>query len=84
MRRLCWLVQFGWCEARRLLVALQPDTAESVVKESVVQASDVVDRRQAAPHTQRRLEPAVPTKRERSPEESGGGELMLGCAAGRG
>ena len=48
------LVQRCWCEARRLLVALQPDTAESVVRESVIEASDVVDRRQAAPHTQRR------------------------------
>ena len=49
----------GWtndvgCEARRLLADLQPDTAESVVRESVIEASDVVDRRQAAPHTQRR------------------------------
>ena len=52
---LLWcFVQPSWCEARRLLVALQPDTAESVVRESVAQASDVVDRRQAAPHTQRR------------------------------
>ena len=42
------------CEARRLLVDLQPDTAESAVSESVIEASDVVDRRQAAPHTQRR------------------------------
>jgi hypothetical protein len=48
------VVQRRWCEARRLLIALQPDTAESVVSESVVKASDVVDRRQAAPHTQRR------------------------------
>ena len=45
----------GWtndvgCEARRLLADLQPDTAESVVRESVIEASDVVDRRQAAPH----------------------------------
>jgi hypothetical protein len=47
------VVQRRWCEARRLLADLQPDTAESVVTESVVQASDVVDRRQAAPHTQR-------------------------------
>ena len=44
-------VQPSWCEARRLLAALQPDTAESVAGELVVQASDVVDRRQAAPHT---------------------------------
>ena len=49
----------GWtndvgCEARRLLADLQPDTAESEVRESVIEASDVVDRRQAAPHTQRR------------------------------
>ena len=49
----------GWtndvgCEARRLLADLQPDTAELVVREPAIQASDVVDRRQAAPHTQRR------------------------------
>ena len=47
------VVQRRWCEARRLLAGLQPDTAESVIRESVVQASDVVDRRQAAPHIQR-------------------------------
>jgi hypothetical protein len=54
------VVQRRWCEARRLLAGLQPDTAESVIRESVVQASDVVDRRQAAPHTQRRLKPTIP------------------------
>jgi hypothetical protein len=54
VKRLRCRVHRCWCEARRLLIALQPDTAESVVSESVVQASDVVDRRQAAPHTQRR------------------------------
>ena len=48
------LVQRCWCEARRLLADLQPDTAESVVRKSVIKASDVVDRRQAAPHTQHR------------------------------
>ena len=51
----------GWtndvgCEARRLLADLQPDTADSVVRELVAQASDVVDRRQAAPHSQQRFE----------------------------
>ena len=56
VNRLWYLVQPSWCEARRLLAALQPDTAESVVRELVVQASDVVDRRQAAPHSQRRFE----------------------------
>lgn len=57
----------GWTNAvgrvaRRLLADLQPDTAESVVRESVIKASDVVDRRQAAPHTQRRREPAIQKK----------------------
>ena len=49
----CWTNDVG-CEARRLLADLQPDTAELVVRESAIQASDVVDRRQAALHTQRR------------------------------
>ena len=56
----------GWtndvgCEARRLLADLQPDTAELVVREPAIQASDVVDRRQAAPHTQRRWDLVIPT-----------------------